>query len=178
MKEEETPDTRTLAVDEDGYVNKEILKKRLQEHAKTIKIRGAQGEYKGDNEQLEKKNKWKKRAEDLEEKYQNKPRIAFHTLTEEGNKKLMELKKERIWTTLGWSFIGNLGGVLGVSYFESNSTRWKASRVKHKREIAKVAIFCTSVAFFTYYGFAKARQIYVKGKLKLVEECSTGYSPQ
>ena len=79
---------------------------------------------------------------------------------------------------MGWSFIGNLAGIVGVSYFESNSNRWKAARVVHKREIAKVLIFLSSVGLFTYYGFAKARQIYIKGKLKLVKDYSKGYSSQ
>ncbi len=92
MKEEETPDTRSLTTQEDGYVDKEELKRKLREHAKTIKIRGMEGQYHGDNEQLEKKNKWKKREEDLNEKYKDKPRIAFHTLTEDGNRRLMALK--------------------------------------------------------------------------------------
>ena len=90
----------------------------------------------------------------------------------------MQLKKDRIWTTLGWSFIGNIGGVVGVSYFETNSDRWRASRVMHKREIAKVCIFFGSIAMFSYYGFGKARQTYTKEKLKLVEEFSLGYTSQ
>ncbi|CAI2366683.1 unnamed protein product [Moneuplotes crassus] len=57
MKEEDTSDIRTLAVDKDCYVNKEVLKKRFQEHDKTLKSRKTQDVYKEDNEKLEKKNK-------------------------------------------------------------------------------------------------------------------------
>ena len=50
----------------------------------------------------------------MEEKYKDKPKIAFHTLTDEGNIKFMQIKRDKIWTTLGWSFIGNFAGVLAV----------------------------------------------------------------
>ena len=43
-----------LAVREDGYVDKEELRRRLREHAKTIKVRGREGQYTNDNENLEK----------------------------------------------------------------------------------------------------------------------------
>lgn len=52
--------------------------------------------------------------EELEEKYKDKPKIAFHTLTDEGNLKFMQIKRDMIWTTIGWSFIGNFAGILVV----------------------------------------------------------------
>ena len=73
-------------------------------------------------------------------------------------------------------FVGNVGGVVGASYFHSNSKRWKSPNVMYKREIAKVAIFFGSVAFFTYYGFGKARQTFIREKLRLVDEYSLGYT--
>ena len=81
MSEEDFPNHENLAVKEDGYVDKEELRRRLREHAKTIKIRGMEGTYEGDNPELEKKTKWQKKAELIEEKYKDKPKIAFHTLS-------------------------------------------------------------------------------------------------
>ena len=59
------------------------------EEAKNIKIRKIEGEYKYDNPDLEHKTKWGKKFDTLEEKYKDKPKIAFHTLDDEGNLKFM-----------------------------------------------------------------------------------------
>ena len=44
----------------------------------------AEGEYKFDNPDLEYKTKRQKKTQALEQKYKDKPKIAFHKLTEEG----------------------------------------------------------------------------------------------
>ena len=62
--------------------------------------------------------------------------------------------------------------LVAALWFQTNSNRWKASRVAHKRELAKAGIFFSSVGLFTYLGYAKARQVFVKEKLKLVEKYS------
>jgi hypothetical protein len=49
--------------------------------------------------------------EELETKYKDKPKIAFHTLSDEGNLKYMQIKRDYVWTILGWSFIGNFAGI-------------------------------------------------------------------
>ena len=95
--------------------------------------------------------------EELEDKYKDKPKIAFHTLTDEGNLKFMQIKRDMIWTTLGWSFIGNFGGILVVQYIENSSSRWKNLRHFRKREAMKIVGFLGTVAAFTFYGYGKAR---------------------
>ena len=46
----------------------------------------AEGEYKFDNPDLEYKTKRQKKTQALEQKYKDKPKIAFHKLTEEGDR--------------------------------------------------------------------------------------------
>ena len=66
--------------------------------------------------------------EELETKYKDKPKIAFHTLSDEGNMKFMQIKRDMVWTTIGWSFIGNFAGIFVVQYIENSSDRWKNLR--------------------------------------------------
>ena len=70
-----------------------------------------EGEYKFDNPDLEHKTKRQKKAGELEDKYKDLPMIAFHELSEEGNKLFMQAKRDRVWTTLGWSLIGNIAAI-------------------------------------------------------------------
>lgn len=42
------------------------------------------------------------------------PKIAFHKLTDEGNIKFMQVQRDMVWTTIGWSFIGNIFGIAVV----------------------------------------------------------------
>jgi hypothetical protein len=112
----------------------------------------------------------------LEEKYKDKPKIAFHSLTDEGTLKYMQAKRDFVWTILGWSFIGNIGGVLMVQYIEKSSSRWKNLKHFRRREALKVFGFLGTVAALTYYGYGKARQEFVREKLKLVELYSVSQS--
>ncbi len=50
----------------------------MREEAAKLKIREAQGEYKFDNPDLEHKTKRQVKLGNLEEKYKDKPKIAFH----------------------------------------------------------------------------------------------------
>lgn len=84
----------------------------------------------------------------------------------------MQIKRDFVWTILGWSFIGNFAGVFVVQYIENSSSRWKNIRHFRKREAMKVLGFLGSVAAFTYYGYGRARQEFVREKIKLVEEYS------
>ena len=86
----------------------------MLEEAKNIRVRQVEGPYTFDNPHLEHKTKKQKKLEELEEKYKGKPKIAFHSLTDEGTLKYMQAKRDFIWTILGWSFIGNFGGVMMV----------------------------------------------------------------
>lgn len=114
--------------------------------------------------------------EELEAKYRNKPKIAFHTLSDEGNLKYMQIKRDYVWTILGWSFIGNFAGVGVVSYLEKSNKRMKTIKNFRKREAIKVMGFLGTVAAFTYYGYGRARQDFVKEKLNLVEKYSIAHS--
>ena len=100
----------------------------MLEEAKKIRIRKAEGKYEYDNPDLEHKSKWAKKVERLEEKYKDIPKIAFHELDDEGNLKFMQIKRDRVWTTLGWSAIGNICGVGVVRYMESNSHKYNSLR--------------------------------------------------
>ena len=54
---------------------------------KEIQIRdGLAGDYKFDNPDLEHKTKRQKKLAALEDKYKDKPKIAFHELSDEGNR--------------------------------------------------------------------------------------------
>jgi hypothetical protein len=64
----------------------------------------------------------------LEEKYKDKPKIAFHELTDEGNKLFMQAKRDKVLTTIGWSMIGNVAGIGVVQYIEKRNTKWLALR--------------------------------------------------
>ena len=77
-----------------------------------------------------------------------------------------------IWTTLGWSFIGNFAGILAVQYIERNSDRWRNLKHIRRREGMKVVAFVGAVAAFTYYGYGRARQEFVREKLKIVDQYS------
>mmetsp|Transcript_39524 Transcript_39524/g.29195 ORF Transcript_39524/g.29195 Transcript_39524/m.29195 type:complete len:96 (+) Transcript_39524:2-289(+) len=93
-----------------------------------MKVRRPEGPYTFDNPDLEYKSKRQKKMEVLEEKYKDKPKIAFHKLSDEGNILYMQAKRDFIWTTLGWSFIGNFFGILTVQYLEKSLIRWRTLR--------------------------------------------------
>ena len=144
----------------------------MLEEAKKIKVRQVEGPYTFDNPHLEHKTKRQKKLEELEEKYKDKPKIAFHSLTDEGTIKYMQAKRDFVWTILGWSFIGNFGGIMMVQYIEKSSGRWKNLRHFRRREVLKVLGFLGTVSAFTYYGYGRARQEFVREKLRLVENYS------
>jgi len=41
----------------------------------------------------------------------------------------MQAKRDKVWTTLGWSLIGNIAGIVSVQYIENSNDRWKT--IKH-----------------------------------------------
>ena len=139
------------------------------EESKRIKIHTSSADLPDeeflDKIDLDKKSKRLKKLDKLEEKYKDKPKVAFHQLDDEGNFKLTQMRKDRIWTTLGWSLIGTGVGIMGVSYFELTSERFKTARMANKRDMMRVGILFGCIGFFTYYGYAKARQVFIKQKL-------------
>ena len=96
-----------------GTADKEEVRRRILEEAKNIRIRRNEGKYNFDNPDLEHKSSWQKKNDALEEKYAQKGMsvISIHTLDDEGNLKYMQLQRDKVWTTLGWSFCGNIFGV-------------------------------------------------------------------
>lgn len=122
-----------------------------------MKVREATGEYKFDNPDLEHKTKRQTKLTNLEEKYKDKPKIAFHELSDEGNKLFMQAKRDKVWTTIGWSIVGNFAAIGVVQYLESQNTKWRALRTLQKREAMKVMAFVGTVGLFTLYGYGNAR---------------------
>jgi len=143
----------------------------MLEEAKRIRVRKADGVYEF-NKDLEHKSSWGKKLDNLEKKYKDMPKIAFHSLDDTGNLKHMQLKRDRVWNTLGWSLIGNIAGVVVVRYIESNSDKYKTLRHFQKREFLKVFGFLGTVGLFTLYGYGNAQQHFVREKLKIVEHHS------
>lgn len=160
------------ASDAQDKIDKEALLRKIREEAAKIKVHQTEGPYTFDNPHLEHKTKRQKKLEELESKYRDKPKIAFHTLTDEGNMKFMQIKRDMIWTTLGWSFIGNIAGILMTQYLENNSNRWRTLKHFRKRETMKVAAFLGTLTVFTIYGYGRARQEFVREKLRIVENYS------
>ena len=102
--------------------------------------------------------------------------ISIHVLDDEGNLKYMQMKRDRLMTTLGWSFCGNIFGVAVAQYIEKNSDKHKNLRFFHRRELLKGFGFAMTVIVFTLYGFGNAQQKMVREKIKLVEEHSISHS--
>ena len=70
----------------------------------------------------------------------------------------MQAKRDRVWTTLGWSLIGNIAAISMVQFLMYRPPkRWSAPRYIKQREMLNVVAFFTTVGFFTLYGFGSAR---------------------
>ena len=165
-------------IDEQKSPNERAKERIKQEQAK-IRIRDAEGEYKFDNPELEYKTKRATKMSLIEDKYKDKPKIAFHVLSEEGNKLHMQAKRDRVWTTLGYSLIGNIVGIGLVQYLMYKPPRrWAAPRFGKQREMLFFGTFVTTVGFWTLYGFGLSRQTYVKAKIDIVEKYSIKTSSQ
>ena len=68
---------------------KEVVKARIREEQAKMKIRDVDGDYNFDNPDLEFKSKRMTKLSEMEVKYKDKPKIAFHELDEEGNRLFM-----------------------------------------------------------------------------------------
>ena len=65
----------------------------------------------------------------MEDKYKDRPKIAFHQLTEEGDRLFMQAKRDRVWNTLGWSLIGNFAAIATVQMLSARPPkRWQHAR--------------------------------------------------
>ena len=94
-----------------------------------MRIHDSDGEYQFDNPDLEYKTKRAKRVSDMEDKYKDRPKIAFHQLTEEGDRLFMQAKRDRVWNTLGWSLIGNFAAIATVQMLSARPPkRWQHAR--------------------------------------------------
>jgi hypothetical protein len=76
------PRDTSIGKDSEAPVDKEAIKAKMLEEAKKLKVRHVEGPYNFDNPHLEHKTKRQKKLEVLEEKYKDKPKIAFHSLTD------------------------------------------------------------------------------------------------
>lgn len=70
----------------------------------------------------------------------------------------MQAKRDYVWTILGWSFLGNFVGIMGVQYVDKYTNRWKTAKHFRKREVMKILAFVGCVGMFTVYGYGRARQ--------------------
>ena len=68
----------------------------------------------------------------------------------------MQIKRDKVVTTLGWSIIGNLAGIGAVRYIEKNNERYRTLKNFKKREIMKALTFLGMVGIFTIYGYGNA----------------------
>lgn len=78
---------------------------------------------------------------------------------------MMQAKKDKMFTTLGWSFVGNIFGVVAVRYIEKNNEKYNALRHFQKREMFKAFAFLGTITLFTLYGYGCAQQNFVKAKI-------------
>ena len=125
----QSPTVAVSSDSNDSLTQKDIVKQRIKQEQASMKVHEADGEYKFDNKDLEYKTKRITRMVDLEDKYKDKPKIAFHELSEEGNKLFMQAKRDRVWNTLGWSLIGNVAGIGVVQFYDARPLkRWAAPR--------------------------------------------------
>ena len=90
----------------------------------------------------------------------------------------MQAKRDKVWTTIGYSLIGNVAAIGVIRYIESQGERWKVLRHFQKREMMKVAAFFGTVGMFTVYGYGVARQAFIRNKLEIVKTHSVSYSDQ
>ena len=70
--------------------DREKVRERLYDQARKTKLKQAEGVYEFDNEDLEYKSGLDKKVTMLEKKYKDTPKIAFHELTDEGNRMYMQ----------------------------------------------------------------------------------------
>tara|TARA_B110000285_G_C14732370_1_gene427032 strand:+ start:312 stop:545 length:234 start_codon:yes stop_codon:yes gene_type:complete len=77
-------------------------------------------------------------------------------LDDEGEMKLSQAKRDKLFSTLGWSFIGNFFGIAVVRSIEKRSEKYKALRHFQKRELFKVFGFFGAITAFTIYGYGTA----------------------
>lgn len=48
---------------------------------------------------------------------------------------MMQAKRDKVWTTIGWSFCGNVAGIGVVTYLHKNSQKYRSLKQFKKREI-------------------------------------------
>ena len=74
----------------------------------------------------------------------------------------MQIKRDKAWTTLYWSLIGNVFGIGMVRDIENNNNKYKALQQIKKREAMKIFAFFGTVGLFTLYGYGTAKQHFVR----------------
>ena len=69
----------------------------------------------------------------------------------------MQAKRDKVWTTVGWSLAGNVAGIGAATYLHKNSTKYRSLRQFQRRELLQVGGFLATVALFTVYGYGAAQ---------------------
>ena len=87
----------------------------------------------------------------------------------------MQAKRDKVWTTLGWSFAGNFAGLLAVGAMNT-SGRFSSLKFMKRNEMTKAGVFIGCVGMFTLYGYGNARQAFVNAKKDIVEKHSIASS--
>lgn len=98
-------------------VNKEAIKKRIEEETQKIKIRNVTSDekYEFDNPDIEFKTKRLLKLERIEEKYKDKPKVIFHKLDPEGEIKLKQFSRDKYLTIVQNSFFGVLLSMVAIN---------------------------------------------------------------
>ena len=153
--------------------DKDLVRQKLREGQQQLKVRKIEGQYEFDNPDLEEKSMTPRtrKTKKFEEIYKDKPKIAFHELDDDGNRLFMQAKRDKVWTTLGWSFVGNFAGLLAVGTMETTG-RFSSFKFMKRNEMTKAAVFLGCVGMFTLYGYGNARQAFVNAKRDIVKEHS------
>ena len=69
----------------------------------------------------------------------------------------MQARKDKMWQTLGWSFIGNVFAVGSVRVLDANSDKYKTLKQFKKREYLRIGTFLATVGLFTLFGYSGAQ---------------------
>ena len=90
-----------------------------------------------------------------EERGCSESRLFMSTFRDQAVQQTQE--RDKIWTTLSWSFCGNIFGVGVAQYIEKNSDKYYSLKNFRKRELLKVGGFALTVIAFTLYGYGNAQ---------------------
>ena len=88
----------------------------------------------------------------------------------------MQAQRDKTWTTLQLSVLGNFAGIGVVRLIHGQSDKWASLRHVHRRETLMALSFLLTVGAFTAAGYDKARREFTTRKLQIVAEHSVACS--